>query len=168
VANWPDFKPGALLRRLVEGGVDFVVVGGVAVIVHASPRFTKDVDICYAPEGENLQALGAVLGELEATLRGIDEDIPFVPDARSLRQTQMLCLDTVLGPIDLLVSPSGSPSYPDLRRRATMIEIEEVEVPVASIEDMLSMKRAAGRYQDLIDVESLEIAQRRLGRRRKR
>ena len=138
------------------------------MIVHASPRLTTDVDICYATDNENLEALGAVLGEVDATLRDIDEDVPFVPDARSLRQTQILCLNTALGPLDLLVNPAGSPPYADLRRRATMVEIEEVRVAVASIDDMLAMKRAAGRHQDLADVESLEIAQRRQGRRRNR
>ena len=138
------------------------------MIVHASPRLTTDVDICYATDNENLEALGAVLGEVDATLRDIDEDVPFVPDARSLRQTQILCLNTALGPLDLLVNPAGSPPYADLRQRATMVEIEEVRVAVASIDDMLAMKRAAGRHQDLADVESLEIAQRRQGRRRNR
>lgn len=156
------------MRHLGEGGVDFVVVGGVAVIVHASPRFTRDLDICYAPDAENLQALGAVLVELGATLRGIDEDLPFTPDARTLRQTQILCLDTELGGLDLLVNPAGSPPYPQMRRQANLIDVEGTEVAVASIDDMLAMKRATGRAQDVVDVESLEIAQRRLGRRRTR
>ena len=48
MANWPEFRRTALLAMLAHAGVDFVVVGGVAVVVQASPRFTRDLDICYA------------------------------------------------------------------------------------------------------------------------
>lgn len=161
----PELRVHELLRRLTEREVDFVVVGGVAVILQASPRLTKDLDICYAPEQVNLDRLGAVLIELGARLRGVEEDLPFVPDGRALRHTQILTLTTVDGGLDLLVEPDGSPSYPALRRRADQIDIDGIVVRVASIEDLIAMKRAAGRPQDLVDLESLEIARRR--RRRK-
>jgi hypothetical protein len=157
----PEFRLRQLLQRLTEHGVDFVVVGGVAVILQASPRFTKDLDICYSPELENLDRLGAVLIELGAKLRGVDEDLPFVPDGRALRQTPILTLTTSDGGLDLLVEPDGSPGYKTLRRRADQIDIEGIAVRVASIDDLISMKRAAGRPQDLVDLESLESARRR-------
>jgi hypothetical protein len=161
----PELRLRDLLQRLTERGVDFVVVGGVAVIMQASPRFTKDLDICYAPAQENLDRLGSVLTELGARLRGVDGDLPFVPDGRALRQTQtqmqMLTLTTPDGGLDLLVEPDGSPGYSMLRRRADQIDIEGVVVRVASIDDLIAMKRAAGRPQDLVDLESLEIARRR-------
>jgi predicted nucleotidyltransferase len=158
----PELRLRVLLRRLTEGGVDFVVIGGVAVILQASPRFTKDLDISYATGQENLDRLGAVLVELGAKLRQADEDLPFVPDGRTLRQTQILTLTTPDGGIDLLVDPDGSPGYPALRRRAGKIDVDGIVVRVASIDDLISMKRAAGRPQDLVDLESLEIARRRL------
>ena len=142
--------------------MDFVIVGGVAVIVQGSPRFTKDLDICYATDAANLERLGALLVELGARLRGVEEDLPFVPDAQALRRTQMLTLTTMDGDIDLLVDPDGSPGYVALRRRASQIELDGITVLVASIEDLIAMKRAAGRPQDLIDLESLEIARRRV------
>jgi len=157
----PELRLRALFKRLVARGVDFVVVGGVAVILQASPRFTKDLDICYAVEQENLDRLGEVLVELGARLRGIDEDLPFVPDARTLRKTQILTLTTPDGGLDLLVEPDGSPTYPVLRRRADQIDVDGILVRVASVEDLIAMKRAAGRPQDLVDLESLEIARRR-------
>ena len=80
----------------------------------------------------------------------------------------MLCLDTPLGSLDLLVSPEGAPPYPKLRSRADELDIAGVTVRVAGIEDMLAMKRAAGRPQDLVDIEALEIARRRRRRRRRR
>jgi len=122
VASWPDYHPAALVQALVDGGVDFVIVGGVAVVLQAMPRFTKDLDICYSTAQDNLDALGSVLVGLSARLRGIPETVPFVPDGRTLRQTQMLCLTTPAGDIELLVEPDGAPDYDILRERASVME----------------------------------------------
>lgn len=154
-----DYQPAALVRALVKGDVDFVIIGGIAVVLQAMPRFTKDLDICYSTAPSNLEALGNVLVGLKARLRGIAEEVPFVPDARTLTQTQILCLTTPTGDIDLLVNPDGAPTYDTLRRRADIMELGGQSVRIASIEDMLAMKRAAGRPQDLIDIESLQAAQ---------
>lgn len=158
MAKAPDHQPAALIHALVDGGVDFVIVGGVAVVLQAMPRFTKDLDICYSMAEENLEALGGVLVGLKARLRGLSEEVPFVPDGRTLRQTQIVCLTTPSGDIDLLVRPDGSPTYDALRDKADVMELAGRSVRVASIEDMLGMKRAAGRPQDLADIESLEVA----------
>ncbi|HEY3959332.1 MAG TPA: nucleotidyl transferase AbiEii/AbiGii toxin family protein [Solirubrobacteraceae bacterium] len=168
MASWGKYHPAALVQALVEGDVDFVVIGGVAVVLQAMPRFTKDLDICYSTANDNLNALGKVLVGLKARLRGIPETVPFVPDARTLRQTQILCLTTPVGDIDLLVNPDGAPSYHSLRRRADVMDLGGRSVRIASIEDMLAMKHAAGRPQDLVDIESLEAAHRRLRRESKR
>jgi predicted nucleotidyltransferase len=159
----PNFRLGSLLRCLTEASVDFVIVGGVAVVLQASPRFTKDLDICYATAPENLERLGESLIDLGARLRGVEEDVTFVPDMRTLRQTQRLTLTTREGDIDLLVNPGGSPDYEALRRKADRMDLDGLTVAVASIEDMIAMKRAAGRPQDLVDLESLELARRRRG-----
>jgi hypothetical protein len=167
VASWPEFRPTTLLGLLARGGVDFVVIGGVAVVVQASPRFTRDLDICYATDSTNLGRLGEILVTLDARLRGVDGDLPFIPDARTLRRAGMLTLTTREGDLDLLVDPPGSPGYAALRRRANAIELGGARVRIASVEDLIAMKRAAGRAQDQIDVESLEAARSRLrGRRR--
>ncbi len=159
----PAFRLCSLLRRLTEAKVDFVIVGGVAVVLQASPRFTRDLDICYATAQVNLKRLAGVLIDLGAMLRGVDQDLPFVPDAHTLRRTQILTLSTGEGDIDLLVDPDGSPGYAALRRRADRMDLDSLTVAVASIEDMIAMKRAAGRPQDLLDLESLELARRRRG-----
>jgi Nucleotidyl transferase AbiEii toxin, Type IV TA system len=162
----PELRLSALLERLTAAQVDFVVVGGVAVIVQASPRFTRDLDICYATSRENLDRLGALLTELGARLRGVEEDVPFVPDGQTLRRAQMLTLTTPDGDLDLLVDPDGSPGYGSLRRHASRIDLDGSTVLVASIDDLIAMKRATGRPQDLVDLESLEIARRRLRHKR--
>jgi len=162
VASWPDFRPTALIAALVRADVDFVVIGGVAVVVQASPRFTRDLDISYATDTPNLQRLGTLLVSLDARLRDIEDDLPFTPDARTLRHAQMLTLTTRDGNLDLLVDPPGSPGYPALRRHADIIDLNGDSVRIASLEDLIEMKRAAARPQDQIDIESLEAARSRI------
>lgn len=163
--NWPEFRPAALLKRLVAHGIDFVVVGGIAMVSHGSARVTQDLDICYATDAANLEALGAALVELRGRLRGVEGDVPFVPDARTLRRTTILTLDTEDGPIDLLVRPAGSPDYDTLRARADRVTLDGVAVLVASLEDLEAMKRATGRPKDELDLEEIEVIRRLRTRR---
>lgn len=168
MASWRDFRPTALIGALVRADVDFVVIGGVAVVVQASPRFTRDLDISYATDTTNLQRLGSLLVALDAKLRGVEDDVPFTPDARTLRHTQTLTLTTREGDLDLLADPAGSPGYPALRRHADTVDLDGHSVRIASLEDLIEMKHAAGRPQDQIDIESLEAARTRTrGVRRK-
>ena len=141
--------------------MDFVVIGGVAVVVQGSPRYTRDLDISYATSEVNLERLGGVLVGLGARLREVDEDLPFVADARTLRGMRMLTLSTREGDIDLLADPPGSPGYALLRDKATGIDLNGDTVLIASIDDLIAMKRATGRPQDIADVESLAVAKRR-------
>ncbi|HEX5192822.1 MAG TPA: DUF6036 family nucleotidyltransferase [Solirubrobacteraceae bacterium] len=168
MANWADFSATALIRALVAHGVDFVVVGGIAMILHGSGRMTQDLNICFADDQANLDAIGAALIELGATLYGVAGDVPFVPDGRTLRQISILTLDTDAGKIDLLREPAGAPAYARLRSRADRVETDGMQILVASLDDLESMKRAAGRPKDLIDLEEIEVIRRlrrRTGRR---
>jgi hypothetical protein len=157
VGAWPDFDPEPQLRALVRGEVDFVVLGGIAAVLHGSQTLTTDLDIAFAPDRENLERLGAVLIGLRARLRDVEEDVPFVPDADTLRGMDILTLDTAEGPLDVLRSPSGAPRYAILRRRAERYDIGGFEVLVASVEDLIAMKQSAGRLKDLAAVEELEV-----------
>jgi predicted nucleotidyltransferase len=154
------FSPRSLLRRLTDGNVDFVVVGGVAATVHGSAIFTQDLDISYAPDEENLERLGRALVDVGARLRGVTDDVPFILDGRTLRRTRVLTLETPEGPIDLLAQPDGAPLYAELRSRAERWEIAGVEVLVASLDDLIAMKKAAGRPKDLVALEELEAIKR--------
>lgn len=155
-----EFLPSQLLRALTAGGVEFVVIGGYAAVAYGSPRLTNDLDVSYSPEPANLEALGRVLVGLDARLRGLEEEVPFVADARALRQVELLTLDTRHGPLDLLAAPGGGPGWAALRRDAIEVELDDVTVPVASLEHLKAMKRAAGRAQDILDIEELEAIER--------
>jgi predicted nucleotidyltransferase len=156
VAHLPELDVKGILQVLTAHGVDFVVIGGVAAILHGSATLTQDVDISFAQDDANLDALGGALRELRASLRGVEDDVPFVPDARTLRQIQLLTLQTSAGPLDLLVPPDGSPPYERLRRGADRMDVGGFAVLVASLDDLIAMKRAGGRDKDLVAVEELE------------
>jgi hypothetical protein len=141
--------------------VDFVVIGGIAAIAHGSARVTQDLDVTYSRDRGNLEALGRVLAGLKATLRGVDDDVPFIPDERTLRRTEILSLDTTAGPLDLLGRPPGAPDYDDLRRHADRITLGNTPVLIASIDHLVAMKLAAGRSRDLGDVDELDAIRRR-------
>lgn len=163
----PEFRPTRQLAELTRRGVDFVVVGGIAATVQGSSRDTFDLDICPSQDPENLELLGAALEDLQAKLRGVADDVPFVPDGRTLKGVQVLTLDTTFGPLDVLMRPDGAPPYSSLRRRAVRADIGGVGVLIASIDDLLAMKRSSDRAKDRADVEELEVIK-RLGRRLRR
>jgi Nucleotidyl transferase AbiEii toxin, Type IV TA system len=165
VTDRPPLSADEILRRLVERGVDFVVIGGIAAILHGSARNTFDLDICFASDDANLAALGDVLTALSARLKGVDENVPFVPDERTLRQIEPLTLVTSLGELDVLTHPPGAPPYRDLRRNADRYDLGGFNVSVASIDDLIAMKEATGRAKDLLDLEELEVIKRLRHRR---
>jgi predicted nucleotidyltransferase len=160
-AEWPEFDPRGLLRRLTEGGVDYVVIGGIALVAQGHVRTTRDLDIAFADDAANLEALGRVLTDLDARLRSVDDEIPFTADARTLAGIQLLTLETSLGWLDVHKVVPGVARYDDLRRRAVSVSFDGLPVRVASIDDLLAMKRAAGRDIDRSDIAALEAIKRR-------
>jgi predicted nucleotidyltransferase len=151
-----ELRADEILRRFTARGVDFVVIGGIAAVLHGSPSTTYDLDVCYATDPGNLAALAEVLSELDVHLRGIDDEVPFSPDGETLRRVELLTLATRFGELDLLSNPVGSPGYEMLRRRAERFDLGGFSVLVASIDDLIAMKIAAGRSKDLAAAEELE------------
>ena len=159
-AEWPDLDVREILGRLVSAGVDFVVIGGIAVLLHGYPRMTRDLDIVFAYDDANLESLGRVLVGLDAHLREVDENLPFVPDKRTLRGVELLTLATSAGWFDVHRLPRGVATYDRLRRNAERVDLDGISVLVASPDDLIAMKRAAGRPQDQIDIAALEAIKR--------
>jgi predicted nucleotidyltransferase len=149
------FDPARLLRLLSDSGVEFVLIGGVAARLHGSPTLTRDVDICHARDPENLERLAAALGAIHARLRGVDEDVPFLLDARTLAAGSNFTFTTDDGDIDILAMPAGVEGYEELTRSAESFDIDGVRIRVAGLDALITMKRAAGRPKDRIEVEVL-------------
>ncbi len=160
MTQWADFEPLAIMRALAARGVDYVVVGSYAAVTHGSPRLTQDLDISYDNSDANLTALSMTLHDLKARLASIEESLPFDPHPDTLRRMEILTLDTTSGRLDLLAAPAGAPPYARLRKSAARYDLGGVVVLIASIPDLLSMKRAAGRPKDLADIAELEAIER--------
>jgi hypothetical protein len=151
----PDFDPLAGLRALVEHGVRFVLIGGYAAALRGSPMMTGDLDVCPARDRENLDRLADALRGLRARLRGAPVDVPFVLDRRALEAGDHFTFVTDTGPMDCIGTPAGTEGFADLDASATDEDLDGLVVRVASLDDLIRMKRAADRPQDRIAVEWL-------------
>ena len=147
----------ALLTRLASGGVEFVVIGGIAVLTHGHVRATLDLDICYARSPENLLRLVQVLTPIHPRLRGAPEGLPFFFDERTLRNGLNFTLVTDEGELDLLGEVTGLGGYGDFALAAVDVTVFDVTVKLISLEDLIRSKAAAGRPKDLLDLEALRV-----------
>jgi hypothetical protein len=140
-----------LLEALERHGVDFVVVGGVAGLAQGSS---------YPRDPANLDRLADALTAIGVTVRGAPPDLPFQLDAQTLSNGANFTFDTEFGSFDVLGDIAGIKSYEDLRRASQLKRIAGVEVRVASLDDLISMKRAANRVKDqLMVVEYVELVE---------
>jgi hypothetical protein len=154
------FDPVAALRVLTEEQVEFVVIGGLAGRMWGSPTITNDLDICYDRQRPNLPKLVAALRRLDAHLRGAPENLPFLLDERTLAFGDSFTFNTTAGKLDCLGTPSGTRGYADLAQTAATFEIDGMAVRFASIDDVMRMKKAAGRPKDRIEYEILAAVKR--------
>lgn len=155
----PDrlFDAEEILRVLVGHRVDFVVVGAVAVQAHGYIRSTRDLDIIVRRSMLNLSRLGEALADLEAVPRD-GRGSANITDPHLLRQAPLLATVTRAGRLDILnpeLVPGAARAYEDLRRAALSVELRGMDVAVLGFDDLIRMKKAAGRPQDLADIEAL-------------
>ena len=157
MSETPRFRPDIILETLLVHDVRFVIVGGLAAQVHGSPSLTRDLDICYDRDLGNLQRLAEVLVELVAVRRGLPADSPRMPplDAPTLRVGGLFTLSTVAGDFDLLAVPDLGLDFERLRASAIKATVAGHPVLVASLDDLIEMKRAAGRPKDRVELEIL-------------
>jgi hypothetical protein len=152
-----------LLSALHAGGVEHIVIGGVALVSHGHVRFTADLDVCYARVPANLIRLSSSLGPLHPRLRGAPPELPFFFDERALRNGLNFTLVTDAGEIDLLGEVTGIGGFEDLVAGAVVHELYGIPVRVIGLADLERAKVAAGRAKDLLDLEAIR-ALRKLSR----
>lgn len=155
----PELDARRLLVALSEAEVEFILVGGFAVGAHGHPRATKDVDLLPAPDQQNLERLAALLREIDYEIMGVDDFDPdevVHPDLDGLRRGGSWVLLTRFGRLDVLQHLEPDLDYATLKQGAIKAEVFGVEVRFCGYDDLLAMKRAAGRPVDLADIEQLE------------
>lgn len=159
---------GALLRQLHEAGIEYILIGGLAVNAWGVIRATKDVDICPSPDPANLERLSALLRRLEVRQLGVGDEgfaepeMPFDPTrADDLAHGGNFRLATRLGVLDVMQWIPGieaESAYETLAEGAETARAFGIEIKVCSLESLRTMKRVAGRPQDLVDLSALEKA----------
>jgi predicted nucleotidyltransferase len=151
-----------LIDSLVEKGVDFVIIGGVALVLHGSSRVTQDLDICYARDPQNLERLAAALLPFRPSLRGAPPGLPFTLDARTLHSGLNFTLTALPGDIDILGEVAGVGGYEQVAADAVLMEIYGHRVQVMSLSALERAKQAAGRLKDLADLDEIQMLRKRL------
>jgi hypothetical protein len=134
--------------------VEYVVIGGIAVQVYGHVRMTNDIDLIPSPTPQNLERLATALQNLEARVLNAGSEHLAI-DARMLPRATLWQLSTRHGDIDVLHDAPGAAPFPQLRERALLIELGDHSIPIASRDDLIKMKRAAGRPIDLADIAAL-------------
>ena len=149
----PDYR--VLVTALVDRDVQFVIVGGIALVLRGSARVTRDLDICYARAERNLEAIAAALAPLVPTLRGAPADLPFRLDGETLKSGLNFTLATTAGDLDLLGYVIGIGEFTVVARFTDVMELYGKPVRVLSLDGLERTKRASGRLRDLADLAEI-------------
>ncbi len=141
-----DFKD--LLSALAAKQVEYLLIGGYAVGFHGKPRFTKDIDLWIRDTPDNVARTFAALAEFGAPEHVLESLRTMAPD-------EVLFMGTIPIRVDILKTVSGADFTAAYPRRVEAVW-DDVKVSIIGFDDLVASKRAAGRKQDLLDVEQLE------------
>lgn len=149
-----DFEQ--LLGALVRGGVELVIIGGMAATAHGSAHVTVDLDIVYGRTPENIARLAAALSPLQPYLRGAPPGLPFRFDAETIKRGLNFTLVTAAGDLDVMGEAAGGGTYEMLLPRSEVRQLFGFPLRFVDLETLLYLKRAAGRPKDLERIAELE------------
>jgi hypothetical protein len=149
-----DFK--RLIILLQEELVEFIVIGGVAMVAHGSAYATFDLDLCYRRTPENIERLCRALAGHDPRLRGAPKDLPFRFEAPTVQRGLNFTLATDIGDLDLLGEVAGLGLYDAVLKESQMREVFGKKCLVLSLAGLIKTKQAAGRKKDLMVLPELE------------
>ena len=160
------FDPVRICQILNEEGVEYVVVGGFAAVIHGSSLPTRDLDVLPARSVENLDRLSRALKRMKAQIRTAGDPVAAPLDGRFLANMQLMVnLITEFGELDLTFTPSGElGGFDEWKAHATVVDISDgLAVAVAALDDVIASKRAANRPKDQMALPYLESLRDQLG-----
>lgn len=150
----PVYDLDRMLNVLCDERVEFILVGGLAAVLQGAPVLTKDVDILYRIEDQNLDRLQRALDRLHAVARDDPRNLPF---NKSHLQTQGQKLSmTDAGPLDILGSINDGVTYEQVLPTSDEIEVVGRVVRVISLERLVELKRQLRRPKDIAMLPVLE------------
>ena len=145
-----------VIHALVDHEVKFILIGGLAAIIHGSPRLTEDIDVVYARDRENIRRLVGALQPFAPYLRGAPRGLPFTWDERTVRMGLNFTLDTSLGDVDVIGEATGGGTYDKLLPCSAEVSAVGRKFLCVGLERLIQLKRAAGRAKDLLAVAELQ------------
>lgn len=129
-----NLDPLPILSALDEAGVDYVLGGDAAALIHGAPYGALALEITPAPDGPNLERVARALERLDATTHG---------ETASAR-----IVATSWGVLEVVFEPSGTQGYADLRRASGRTTVSGIDIRIASLADVIRLKEATGRERD--------------------
>lgn len=145
----------ALLARLRDSGLDFVVIGGVCVVFHGAPLATFDLDICCPFGEENVRKIESAVQDLHPFHRLTVNKLPLELTRSAFGDLKNVYLQTDLGKLDCLSEVAGIGNYEAALRRSVLAQFSYGQFRFLDLEALIASKRAAGRERDLLALRSL-------------
>jgi predicted nucleotidyltransferase len=143
-----------IFAALQEHGVEYVLIGGMAVQTHGHVRMTNDADLVPAPDPANLARLADALNAMGARVLNPGHEDEAIT-ASMLPRSTVWQFTTRDGNIDVMHEVPGGREFEQLYRDAMSISLDNVEIQVVGLDDLVRMKLARGRDVDLADVAAL-------------
>lgn len=145
-----------LIEALTDAQVEFVIVGGVAAAAHGAVRTTLDLDVVYSRRPENIERLVRALAPLNPYPRGAPRGLPFLWDSRTVALGLNFTLTTDAGAVDLLGEITAGGSYDQVLQTAVEYELFGRKCLCIRLDELIRVKRAAGRPKDYEAIAELE------------
>lgn len=149
-----------LIERLVKNGVEFVIVGGFAGVVHGCTYVTQDIDICCDFSPANLLSLHKAISDLDPVHRMTPNRKKLKLSDKTCAQFKNLYLDTTKGQLDCLSFIDGLGDYGRAKQQSELIKIEDMNIRVLSLDALIKSKRALNRPRDKAAILQLESIKR--------
>jgi hypothetical protein len=140
----------ALVAKLCDAGVEFIIVGGASAVLQGAPITTNDLDIVHRRTPENVARLLEVLLQLDATMRYDFAHRGLRPTAEMLAGRGQINLSTSLGPIDPLCELDAGQGYDELLAHSQFMSDGERVLRVLDLPTLIAVKTKAGRPKDRV------------------
>jgi hypothetical protein len=145
----------ALLARLKDSGLEFVVIGGVCVVYHGAPLATFDLDICCPFGEENVLKIEAAVKDLNPVHRLTPNKLPLEMTRGSFGELRNVYLQTDLGKLDCLGEVAGVGNFDEVKKQSIVASFSHGEFLFMNLDALIASKKAVGRERDLAAVRLL-------------
>jgi predicted nucleotidyltransferase len=151
----------ALLIRLKDSGLEFVVIGGLCVVYHGVPVATFDLDICCPFGEENVRKIESAVIDLHPVHRLTANKLPLEETQSSFKELKNIYLQTDLGKLDCLSEVAGIGNYEQVLQQSILHRMSFGEFRMLNLDALIASKSAAGREKDLEAVRLLRAVKER-------